>query len=599
MAILKSFSTPALVQDLADQPELQAQLNALWNNNVEAFTQQAIFGDPWNTTYASNQTSYYDPTVTEVPDGTFAAAISWVPFPNRLIQYAGTPQTPPDNPNNLPMNYLYELADFAYYTDANGQQQTFPEVPTVLCPQANWSDPLKPYGPYGPRGWLDEYCEWSVTRNADGKITRIDFACENPEYWYSLWRINPDRIAELYTQTLNAGLPPGSLNTVSVALEDLYLTDLQGNVVIDPSTGNPAYNPLNKWNNGTISIRGASATPTGGAMHLTSTPNTLQTEMGLAGAATVLRSSGNVDAQQLICCSQYGQEYRNSDPHIGQSVNQVVGGPPQSFASLADPVGLYIQAPDFTPYTLPNDPNLPPGATAADCWQVVRGQTTIMDPVSGQPYPGNFILHVAFQLPASWIEAGVSFTVSDITIRLNGVDTPIEYAGQIAQTMNIALFARPIPAAAQIPALPCVGNPANNTSQPVQMMYQALWDGYYSQQFQTPTGVEMSLASNTVIVPMQVSPGQSFTAALVCLDARQQSSDLPSVSVGGGDIKFSSLSVTTVTYAAPGNSYPSQYLVLSVAGVVSDTAQPGFRNVSIANPGQQPGPAAPALIYVG
>jgi hypothetical protein len=126
-----------------------------------------------------------------------------------------------------------------------------------------------------------------------------------------------------------------------------------------------------------------------------------------------------------------------------------------------------------------------------------------------------------------------------------------------------------------------------------------LWDGYYSQQFQTPTGVEMSLASNTVIVPMQVSPGQSFTAALVCLDARQQGSDLPSVSVGGGDIKFSSLSVTTVTYAAPGNSYPSQYLVLSVAGVVSDTAQPGFRNVSIANPGQQPGPAAPALIYVG
>lgn len=597
MPILKSFSTPALIQDLADIPQLQAELNALWNNNVEAFTQQAIFGNPWNTTYASNQSSYYDPTVTEVPEGTQAAPIAWVPFPNRLIQYAGQPDTPPPNPNNLPLDDLYQLADYGYYK-AGGNKQTFPQIPTTLCPQADWQGSLKPYGPYGPRGWLDEYCEWSVTRNGEGKITRIDFACENPEYWYSLWRISPERAVELYTQTLNAGLPDGSPNTVNVTLEDLYLTDANGNVVIDPSTGRPAYNPLNRWNNGTVSVRGAGVTPTGGAMHLTSTPNTLQTEMGLAGAATVQRTIGNNDAQALICCSQYGQEYRNSDPHIGQGVNQVVGGPPQSYASLADPAGLYIQAPDFTPYILPNDPKLPPGATAADCWQVIRGQNTIIDPITGQPYPGNFILHVAFQLPASWIETGVSFTVSDIKIRLNGVASDINYAGQIAQTMNIALFARPIPATTQIPSLPCVGSPTTNTSQPVQMMYQDLWNGYYSRQFQTPTGVEMSLASNTVIVPMQVKPGQTFTAALVCLDAVQQGGQLPMVSAEGGDIQFTSVSLATVTYAAPGNSYPSQFLVLSVSGVVTATASPGLRGVAIANPGQQPGPAAPALIYV-
>src|SRR5260370_37153789 len=101
MPILSSFSTPALIQDLANHPDLQNELNALWNNNVQAFTQQAIFGDPWNTTNASNQTSYYNPTTTNVPTGASAAAIAWVPFPNRLVYYAGPPQTAPPNPENL------------------------------------------------------------------------------------------------------------------------------------------------------------------------------------------------------------------------------------------------------------------------------------------------------------------------------------------------------------------------------------------------------------------------------------------------------------------------------------------------------------------
>jgi hypothetical protein len=598
MPTLSAFSTPALVQDLATQPLLQIQLNELWNNRVEAFVQQAIFGDPWNTSYASNQTAFYDPTQTDMPSTALTALVAWVPFPNRLIQYCGQPQSGPVNPYKLSQQQLYSLADYAYYIDNNGNQQTFPEIPSVLCPQADWTSTLKPYGPYGPRGWLDEYCEWSVTRNAQGKITRIDFVCENPEYWYSLWRISPSTAADVYTQTLNFGLPTSSPNAVTVHESDLYLYDQNNNPVIDPSTGAPAYDPLNKWNSGTISVRGAGVAATGGAMHLTSTPNTLQTELGLAGAATVQRTIGNYDQQKLICCAQYGQEYRNSDPFIGQSVNQVVSGPPQQYASLADPLGLYIQAPDFSSYILPPDPNLPQGATAADCWQVVRGLDTILDPVTQTDYPGNFILHVAFQLPAAWIEAGVSFTVSDIMIRLSGVTSPIQYAGQIAQTMKIGLFARPIPAAASVPALPCVGTPAVVTPQPVQMMYLTVWDAYYAQSVSTPVGVTMSLASNTVIVPMVVSPGQTFMAALTSVGAVQAGSLLPTVTDDSGDITFTTTSLSSVTYAAPGNSYPSQYSLLMVTGVVSSTAQPGLRGVSIANPGAQAGPPAPALINV-
>jgi hypothetical protein len=126
-----------------------------------------------------------------------------------------------------------------------------------------------------------------------------------------------------------------------------------------------------------LSIRGGNAG--GGAMHLTSTPNTLQTEMGLAGAATVQRTVGNVSPQTLICCSQYGQANRNSDPHIGLSVNQLVDGPPSGTVSLANPVGLYIQMPDFSNYALPADPKLPRNASVADCWQILRGAAVVTD----------------------------------------------------------------------------------------------------------------------------------------------------------------------------------------------------------------------------
>jgi hypothetical protein len=269
----------------------------------------------------------------------------------------------------------------------------------------------------------------------------VDFVCENPEYWHVLWRVDPARVAQLYQDILNFGLPSGSADAVQVAKADLELLDpATGNAVIDPSTGGPAYNPLNKWNRGPLSVRGG-ANATGGAIHLTSTPNTLQTELASAAAvATILRDVGNEDAQRLGCCSQNTQPYRNSDFHIGQIVNQIVGSGEGHRVSVADPVGLYIQEPDFSVYELPDDPNLPKGATAADCWHIVRGTETLNDAISGQLFPGNFILHAAFQIPQSWIEAGVSFAVGDITIRHNGVATPIRYAAQIAETFRSAFL---------------------------------------------------------------------------------------------------------------------------------------------------------------
>lgn len=602
MAKLTQFSIPAKQEDFPPDSEQYKQLCIDWSRNVDGFTQQSITGNPWAGTNQQDQTSYYNPLHTNIPAGDAAVQVSWVAFPGRFDQYLGD-EAYPSNPYNYSQQQLWELAD----TGSIGGK-SFPNIPTDLCGgpngQVNWNSPLHPYGPYGPRGWLDEYCEWSVTRNAAGKIIRVDFACENPEYWYTLWRISPEKVAAIYQSTLNYGAPQE--RQIKVTVEDLQLVDPKTKKpVIDPSTGRPAYNPLNKWNSGTVATRTGTARDSGGAMHLTSTPNTLQTEIGLAGSATVLRTMGNADPQALICCSQYGQNYRHSDPHIGQSVNAIVSGTPSTYAkvSLADPVGLYIQMPDFSGYQLPNGFKLPAGAQPSDCWHVVRGATQLIDPVTKVPYPsisgdepGNFILHAVFQLPQAWVDANPSMTVQDILI--NGQN--IAWAAQIAETFNMALYARAVTTSAAATPQPCVGTPAAPLAQPLQMMYKVLWDAYYNTPVPNPVGFAMNLASNTVIIPPAVPQGaRNVQMALSCVLGSVNPNALPTVTFSPSHgIKAHCTNIAYVNYAVPGNSYPSQSQLLTLVLDIAPDTPLGLKGVRITNSGQRPGQAAPAFLNI-
>jgi hypothetical protein len=595
---LVRFTTPACNNDFPDDPASYEKLAAAWSQNVEGFTQQAITGNPWNSLYASQQTGYYDPMRTQMPAGSFAVDVAWIAFPNRLIQYLGQNQVPP-NPYNLPQSVLNQLAD-------SGQLANYP-IPNTRCPQADWSGSLEPFGPYGPRGWLDEYCEFSVVRDAANNITRVDFTCENPEYYQTLWRISPQKVADVYTAALNAGAPKANWVTVTVA--DLQLTDPNsGAPVIDPQTGRPGYNPLNKWNSGTIATRG-SEDASGGAMHLTATPNTLQTELGLGAGATVQRAQGNTDPQALICCGQYGQNYRNSDPHIGQSINLAVGA---GFnISLADPPGLYIQMPSFAQYQLPNDPKLPAGATAADCWQIIRGFETVTDPITNEAYPGSFILHAAFQIPQKWIDAGVTFTVSDIKL----AGQPIQYGSQIASTLEIALFGRPIPPVNPTPKLACVATPATITqAQPLQIMDQALWDAYYGTVINTPAGVQMVLASNSSIIPPTVPAGTQSAQLALTFSAPAGATSLPQPQWPTVVFTLNGQTDPTITakvvgynpnvyYATPGNTYPSACQLLNLQVSVAANSPAGVRGIVIVPAGQVFAnnniTPAPAFLVVG
>jgi hypothetical protein len=224
----------------------------------------------------------------------------------------------------------------------------------------------------------DEYCEWSVQRDDRGRITRVTFTCEGPEYWSFLAATAPEKVVALYREHVSPEVRP----------EDLF--------------GSDGYRPRNRWN----------ATTTMGAMHLIQRANTLGAEIELAGGASLVRAvDGQVltGEQELICCGGYGEAGRHSDPHIGERVNTLARA--RADVTLANPVGLYFNDLETAGWTAPD------GSAPKSYWRYVRG-------VAGRA------VRAVYEVPA---ERG--FTVSDITI--NG--KPIAFGAQIADFISIKL----------------------------------------------------------------------------------------------------------------------------------------------------------------
>jgi hypothetical protein len=79
---VKQFSAPAKIRDLPGAG--QSLFDDLWHTHLEAFTQQAICGDPWSKVGMSHEFYYFNPTSTLMPGAVQLAMISWTAFPNRL-----------------------------------------------------------------------------------------------------------------------------------------------------------------------------------------------------------------------------------------------------------------------------------------------------------------------------------------------------------------------------------------------------------------------------------------------------------------------------------------------------------------------------------
>jgi hypothetical protein len=524
MALLQQFAPPANQADLtgSDQTNLAQQ----WSGNVNRWTETAILGNPWGSQNDQNRSYYYNPLKTDVVNHPISKAIAWTAFPNRILVLF---------PN---ATFLQQMG----YAEGVHEDGTFGSPPNVQG---------KAYGPEGPRGWQDEYCEWIATRDANGKITSVGFTCENPEYWFSLWRINPSRVLELYQQLVSP----------DVQLDDLYLRDSDHNPVIDRATGRPAYQPINKWDN--QPSNGAVT----GAVHLISPPNTLNAEIYLAAAATLLREKGGqpvTDPDQLIDCSKYGTPGRNSDPHIGAEVNNVIIGGGR-VASLQDPVGLYIQTPDFSGYSLPSDPKLPVDADVSECWTILRGHAR------GAGDNIDFILHARFEIPQRWKQAGVSFTVGDIQINGNA----IKYGAQITQTFQIALRGL---------ALPTTLPPEK--TQPCQSRNPKAipW----------PQGVQdLNLAKSTSSAVTLIEQGTSVPNIAVLAANTTQQTQIAFTGAPGITVEVTNFQNT------PGQGPRGMDLQLfTVTITAAQNAALGDRDLQLTNADGTAGPAAPGMLSI-
>lgn len=565
---LSVFRTPAdqASRDLAGDPAALDAFGALWTHYLDAISQQAIVGNPWQASNSSNTPYYFNPLTTALPRDARVQAVRWSAMPGRIAHHERA-----GGADALQRARIDQLADYGWTPSS-----TAPGRRTFRAPPAGGDA----YGPYGPRGWQDEYCEWSVLRDpVTDKIVRIDFTCESPEYWFALWQVAPETVAELYRTTLD---------NPSIRLDDLILRDAAGRAVIDPSTGAPAYDPLNRWNRGPERWPGRDG---GGAMHLTSTPNTLQTGIaGLAGVATIPRCGDPRDPEHLLCCARVGQPHRHSDPRIGRDVNALVAECRK--ITIADPPGFYLQMPDFGRYALPG--HAPPGARPQHYWRVTRGALAL-DDAHGRPLPGNFILHAVFEVPA-----GLGFAIGDI--RIDG--EPIEYAAQVAATFEMQLNVAAIPAGRPLSRQGCAGEPPNPAPQPLQMWHAALWDAYSGKPAPAnPVGVPMTLASNVALLPPAVRRGQArVPMALICRGANLGGPDgLPTVGFDGapGSVRATVTGCRDdVVYTVPGDSYPTRNQVLSIDVTVDGAAVQGLRGVRIGNPGEAAGQAAPGFLRI-
>lgn len=248
------------------------------------------------------------------------------------------------------------------------------------------------------RAVQDEYCEWSVERKG-GKIVRVTFTTEVPEYFEWLAENDQPRLLAVYRQLVGAG------------------------VKIEHLVAGKRYLRKNRWNKGEAA--------TGGLVHLTQANNTLGAAVDLAAVATILRERDGVPIgtkQELAGCAGLGEPRRNSDPQIAAIVNSAAST--GASITLLDPLGLYIDRLVTTGMSTPDDTD------PQTFWKVERGK------------PGQAV-RASFAVPK-----GKGYTVSEVKI----AGRPIRFGAQLADRVRVRLTAVVRPGNARPPRVPCRGS---------------------------------------------------------------------------------------------------------------------------------------------
>lgn len=393
------FHPPGFLVDFARRPESAEDRAKAWSAIVSSWMDNAA------ATYGTAEVPslFFNPLKDETPGEPASEAIAWDAFPRFLTRWFQDDDEP-DEKRWLAAETLRPLRVNGRALRRVDEEGFLREELSLFYRQQ------------------DEYCEWHVDRDAAGRITRVCFSSEAPEYWEFLAggtrpffaADDPRRdlvagdlglVEELYREHVS---PAVSADDLVWPFDVAFFED-----DINPKTGQPfgwrfyarkgTYNPFNKW------------TTTDGIMHLTHPANTLRGEFRVGGGASIRRRDGAgqavVDPERLVCCSGFGDPNRSSDPAIGSAVNGFARA--GLSVSLADPVGLYIAGLALDGFSGPA------GEEVAAAWQVDRGSRE-----------DRRILRARFEVPAE-----LGFTVDQV--RLDG--DAIRFGGQITDRIQMVL----------------------------------------------------------------------------------------------------------------------------------------------------------------
>jgi hypothetical protein len=270
----------------------------------------------------------------------------------------------------------------------------------------------------------DEYCEWRVEKDGAGRIVRITFTCEAPEYWQSIAGgpslydgagLAPAHFGAKGSREVLVQLYREILGNASIQAEELFFADR-------PDT----YNPWNDWNT------------TLGIVHLQQINNTLGAEVRIGADASIRRRKGGVevtDPTQFICCGGFGVVERSSDPGIGREVSKKVRE--GSAVTLRNPVAIYFNSLDADGITKPGagGTRVPAGAY----WTSIRGRFQNAKQLAAD----DMVVRAVYKVPAGEnAPDGRQLTISDLEIG----GEPVEFGGQIAERIKMKFYARAWPA---------------------------------------------------------------------------------------------------------------------------------------------------------
>lgn len=301
----------------------------------------------------------------------------------------------------------------------------------------------------------EEYLEWRTVRRTDGKIIRIEFTTETPDYWAKLARFEPRKLVELAARfageavsdvnipmLFGTELDPFTVNPSTKAGESLELAYMNQNWSVDGDI-------KGDYNNGKKAM-----------MHMAVQANSTNAAIALAVYAAYPHAKivgGKQVAlsgpEAIAATSQAAVNCRNSDPTIvGSAIRQVFGG---AKIALMEAIGLYIlTAPPEIGLTFAD------GAAVPDSWfSRQRGSDKLSNPVGLD----------LFQRLVIEPPPGSTLTISDL---VDAGGDPVKSGAQVARQINVALYLRKTKDAAGVKPIisnstvvpPCDGTGADSDS---------------------------------------------------------------------------------------------------------------------------------------